>query len=555
MLKHISILILTSLFAASCNVVKAPKRKQTSAEFLASQKNEKWMKFAEKLGIKGEVSKSKEELIKDLGKNGLSSLLGLPKSEEEEVSQEIWADNLTNLIDKHWDKTAKGTDEEEADCPFSNLMAEDLRIIGTAEDKNFTKLYTIEYKVKGFTNYAYLAFPDSIAKDQINSLTNGTIGKNFGAPLLYLHKDDVGLSWDMMVEALGKDLLSKRIVVAPAGPGEALISEYEERTEPTEDKILYQSNHEGALAWSDDADDAFSLIRTLLYPDMNAMMANPDPEPKNWGPIVYLASYSSWGEKPVADIIGFSKGGLTAAITIAKGTYVSKPSFEKYLLGPRSEGKPVDSKGFRESITPGKIVFFNKLVTVGAPLTFIHGPFRLIVKDCITGAIKGTDYESYPGLRSLMGLFDEYKQAKSGSEEEESALATLVSETLTRDFMFLAPYVAGSMSSKYFDKKSADFNCEHMKKPRIAFLHHKNDGMIPRNSNRFVRDLFENKAFKTGLKKAFGMEYNHLEHNLFKSFANRDSVKFHLQAPFWSSTNKNQKSPRTIIDEILNSLN
>ena len=549
MINNFSKLLVLALISVSCNVVKSPSRTQTSDEYIASL-DSKWKKFAERIGVKGTPAKSAALIKQEVGT--FSSLTGIqlgPDGKLASADPKVWQKNLTELVDAHWDK-----DLVSDEFRGSNLMASDFKVIGEGEDKGICDLYTLEYKSGGHTNYAYISFPKNDILD---------------FPLAFLHKDDRGLSWGLMKNSLGRDILSRKFVIAPAGPGEALIKQYKANTAPEEDNILHQSSHTGALAWGDDVDDVISLIRGLFYTEQ---------EDESFAPISILKGI---GEFSAIDFVGTSKGGLTAALAVAKLGYINKPFLLNFLgeMNTAKKAYAAAEESFKENPTElakakkahkkalkkaeddfvekkkdQKLLFANKLVTVGAPLTFSHGSFRLIVKDCITGAIKGSKYENYPGLRTLLPLFDDFRNAKEGSEEESTALDTLVGEALTRDFTFLLPYVAGGMPSLYFKGLAAEFPpFATVIKPRLAFLHHKKDKMIPVDSNMFAQGLFASTEFSDILGKSFAMKYDIVESNIFNTKGERPSVKFHLEFPFWGSLNEDHERPREVINYVLDS--
>lgn len=504
MIKYILSTIIAVL-CFSCGVINSPEQKQSSKEYSESLKDsayltheKKWQTFAKSIGFEPKTLNSFKLLKQELSKT--SKLMDFSNTNK-------WVKNLEEIIEKKWNET-----------PRDSLIASEIKLVGTAIEKKhndtlLTTLRVLEYKVKGETHYAYLSIPE----------------KQEGNPLVYFHKDDRGLSWELMKEEVGIKTLKTKVVIAPAGPGQALCKTYTQLKDCKEEDILYASSQKKVLSWSDDADDAISLMRALVYThEGHNLLQSCNTE--------FIGSY---------DLIGFSKGGLTAALTTAKIGYLNKPTLLSYL-------KNKDEKAFESGLFPNKLIFIHKLVTVSAPLTLIHGPFQLVLKDCVTGAIKDSKYKDYPGVRHLVNLFDDYRKATQ--EDEQKAMDELKFQTLSRDFMFLSPYFAGAMPSLYF-KKLQNEGLSYLTKPRIAFLHHKKDKFIPSETTLFLQRLFSDQNFKKGFKDNFSMVYDLKQDNFFgHSKKDSKSKEFHLESKFWESKNKGEKSPREVIDQVLDSM-
>ena len=545
------------LLSTSCGILVEPSREQTANEYMKSimtdedlRNERKWELLADALGVDAERP-SPARLVESLKKP--STLMG----------PNTWQDNLLKYAENYWDKTAEDPiilkaariaqakktiklDEEGAKKLFkaSKLYAEKLVLLrDQIKTNNKIHLYTLKYEVLGRNYYAYVSIPKNY-------------GKKPETPLLYLHKDDVGLSWDLMKKDLGSKILEEKIVIAPAGAEEGICGDYTEREESKEPlfpKNPKELNKNDVAAWDADVNNAIALMRGLSN-KKNLIKSSKD-ETTNLREEHFLQkTKEEYLSTRIFDVLGLSKGGLTGFLVAAKIGYINKASLLSYLTMQgikKAMGLTGDEadNAFRRRTNENDLVFVRSLVSVSAPLTFIHGGFRTVVSDCAKGLIGKSEYKDYPGLRHITGLFDAFRKADDNTPKEKEELEKLRSEVLIRDPMFLAPLLSGSMPSVYFVRMGL--------KPKLAFFHHKNDSFIPATNNLFMQTMFTDPkvGFRETMKKTLLWEYDIEMNNVFKTGKEtKNSDAFHLKRKFWSklsSQNKANLDPRAAIYKAL----
>jgi hypothetical protein len=488
-----------------------------------AEKKHKWSKFAEKIGFKSDDLSLLSNLKQDL--NTPSSLVG-------ELEK-----NLMVIIGKYWQNGLKP--DELIASNFAKFNEPVSYPIGAAEDQQLYTLYIMSYEVKKktaegvteqVTNYAYLSVPK---------------GKIEGNPVVYFHKDDRGLSADLLEEEVGTKVLRERLIIAPAGSGQAISKTYTPRKDPTD--IIAKSTHTDALPWSDTVDDAISLLRGLRKeapkgPDDTKFPFNIDDTK-----LAQVFGYKF-------DFLGFSTGGLTAGLVASKvGGYINQEALlEIQKLEDNKKGDALT-----KHLSNKYSFFIQKLILVAVPGSFVSGPFRMVLKACVTGDIRDqrfsvSKYAEYPGIRHTLQLFDSYRKADMNSDEENTSLDKLYQEVLSRDLAFQIPFALGAaMNGSVVNLSGDNF-------PQVALLHHKNDKMIPYKSGTLP--LFITVG-NNDLRKLLAIKYEtpfYLYDSKESVFTNNNSEKpsmsFHLGENFWkkeTSKNENGESAREMIDHIL----
>lgn len=508
-----------------------------SAQDYLDQLNKKWSSFAESIGFPKEDLKGvfnlaidpteagiKASMIEDLTKKNPTTKFMNPAILEEMLEQKVFA---------HW---KNGLTQDE-------LIASNFEQYANHEVKDGHTVYIMTYDVNikvGSTtekrkNVAYLSIP------------NGDIE---GHPVVYFHKDDRGLSYELMKQEVGETVLKERLVIAPAGSGQAISKTYTPRKDPTPEDIIAQSTHTNALPWSDTVDDVISLLRGLRK-----------ETPKNENDQANFPF--NIDDKKIArifrhtfDFLGFSTGGLTAGLVASKvGGYINQEALLKIQKLTDENDKKDD---LIKHLSDQSSFFIQKLILVASPTSFIHGPFRVILQACVTGEINNNKspfhiYKEFPGLRHVHPLFDKYHNALPGSSEEATEKDLLSKEVLSRDLSFqIAAAIGGAMNGKVLENFS-------LGRPQIAIIHHMQDAMIKfREGSLPLINTLKNQNLITFLEKKLETPF-HLYDKTTSNFEEKtldqkEDRKYHLGDAFWDkakSVNHEGKSPRETLDEIL----
>lgn len=561
MIKYIS---LFSLLAglSSCGLMTEPQY-QSAEDYQKERltedqkwRNEKWKLLATTLGIPHKIPSPIHY------KKSLSTPSTL-------VSPQSYKDNINKFVVPFW--ASKITDSSgvlgSRLTPSKVIVIEAKELPLHLEDGSQVKInryvleYTFNYESQDQTYLAYVSVPKTISDKYFSQ---------FSFPLYVAHEDDRGLTWNMLLQDVGKELLSSRVVIAPAGPGEVISEDYTPKKDPI--CPLFTPDHGGPTrSWQEDVFSDTALLRFFhssegQFETTNGIDVSPLKSIKE--------NYSKSLMPRTLDILGLSKGGTTGALVACLFGFLNKKVLLEYKAEAEATEKIEDPSKkldelmklmgkYGEKIKKGNHLFVRSLVTAGAPLTFINGGFRTVIRDCVKGSIdhpvKDEDIaiKDYPGMRHIVDLFESFRYADPGTEDERTKLNNLVSEILTRDFTFMAPFLASAMPQAYFDNVRTFFNMNlksftfsnpveklNSIQPRVAFYHHKQDAFLPSTlafaANKTIRILSENMDnFNVDRDKNY----------LFEDPKSKvKSGSYHLREDFWEkSKNKEGLSPREAI--------
>ncbi len=516
---------------------------QSAQDYLDQFINKKWSSFAESIGFPKDDLKGVFDLATDPTEAGIKASITKDLTEKNPQTSfmkvDVYTKTLNQKVFAHW---GKGLTQDE-------LIASNFEQHGNPEVKDGHTVYIMTYdvnikvgsKTEQRKNVAYLSIPKGDIK---------------GHPVVYFHKDDRGLSYDLMKQEVGEKVLNERLVIAPAGSGQAISTTYTPRKDPTD--IIAKSTHTDALPWSDTVDDAISLLRGLRKEAISFMVPNPpqakfpfiDIQGKDWQILA-----EKFGSRTF-DFLGFSTGGLTAGLVASKvGGYINQEALLKIQM-LTDDAKKVE---VLTNLLNNKYSFFiQKLILVSSPTSFIHGFFRVILQAFVTGEVENPtnhfhNFKEFPGLRHAHPLFDKYRNALPGSVEETTERDLLSQEVLSRDLTFqIGAAIGGAMNGKVLKTFS-------LGKPQIAILHHMQDGMIQLHAGslpliKTVKDNAFQKFLETELETEFYLYKRDTLKFEDKTPDQKEDPKYHLEDAFWDKTtsvNKEGNSPREVLDEIL----
>jgi len=492
-------------------------------------KQKKWEKLAEKLYISDNVASLKEygldvsspdPILEELSFKILEEKLTTPTKFLTDVSKK---DEYLNYLDKVsalWQKTLhtsrcasiesirevfpakipKGAKKSVA------YHSQDLKNLTDIFGAPSAKVYHLSYKLQANSN------GDKEALTRNGIVVIPEHGDNTAPLLLYSHGSDKGLSYLEIVNMLGRDQ-EKHIVIAPTFPGEALcLQEDRDETElDCKEKRHAIAAVGNGLPWSDDDVNELLGIHDCISKSISKKSFMPNQEVQRKLSQAYLpVKTGELKDKPISILIGSSRGGLVAALALAK-VGASLKELGSFFKKIKDKNEMEDLELIKMSLEKMfSMVFgeaygdftshFSCAAFISSPSTVLIGRFVILLEYLVKGEVEHTRFKHLPGIGKLTDIFTKYRQDKSESAE---LLEQAVLEIFKRDATLLSPFIMTSLKKwNYFDRISFMAGENGLPFGSMLFLHGIKDRVVPFEQAKMSVNVFNTLKTKTEILHA-----------------------------------------------------
>ncbi len=274
-------------------------------------------------------------------------------------------------------------------------------LTGKAEDFAGATLHLMSYKLQA----------DGSGKAETNPRSGliviPTTGSANSVIAAYAHGGDFGLGYAEVAAAFG-ELQGNHVVVAPTYPGEPLCKQAADAATRACDAagVIVPAGTRGA-AYDADADELLGMYDCVMRAGIGKADAKMlDETGKDTGvtlaaalnPLLKRHGAGTAAQVPQGIVFGTSRGGLVAQIALAKtGAALS-------ALSAASAANPAP-------LGPAYLspAYFSCAAVVSGPASFAFAEFRLMLEQWVKGRLASTSFAAFPGMASLSGLFDAYR--------------------------------------------------------------------------------------------------------------------------------------------------